>query len=341
MRSPELALELRAARPVASAELRHRVLAVSSRAEPVRPPRFALPRRRFALVAVPAVLALAVGGAVVQGLVSSGSSGGNASVSHLHRSVAPAARGAAHGELASPAQASKLPEDLPSALPSVTGRLQQYAASLRVQVETRRQLSDATKRAMRVTRLLGGYVASAQYDAPREGKGSAWIVVRIPVDRVQDAVEEYSALGTLLAQKVAIADVTNAVEEQAKEIARLRADIARLERGGVTRGERGRHAAEKVRLDYLTKRKAATVRRAQFARVSLALTTKPKPRESAAPASRFHRTMSDAGGVLLREGEILLYALIVVGPLLLLGAAAIGAVRLGQRRRDAQLLERS
>jgi Domain of unknown function (DUF4349) len=340
MRSPELALELRAARPVASAELRHRVLAVSSRGEPVRPPRFALPRRRFALVAVPAVFALAVGGAVVHGLVSSGSSGRNASVSHLHPSVARSARGAAHGELASPAPA-QLPEDLPSALPSVTRRLQQYAASLRVQVETRRQLSDATKRAMRVTRLLGGYVASAQYDAPRQGEGSAWIVVRIPVDRVQDAVEEYSALGTLLAQKVAIADVTKAVEEQAKEIARLRADVARLERGGVTRGERGRYAAEKARLDYLTKRKSATVRRAQFARVSLALTTKPKPRESAAPASRFHRTMSDAGGVLLREGEILLYALIVGGPLLLLGAAAIGAVRLGQGRRDAQLLERS
>jgi len=47
--------------------------------------------------------------------------------------------------------------------------------------------------------------------------------------------------------------------------------------------------------------------------------------------------MSDAGGVLLREGEILLYALIVAGPLLLLGAAFIAAGRL----RDRRLFERS
>jgi hypothetical protein len=47
--------------------------------------------------------------------------------------------------------------------------------------------------------------------------------------------------------------------------------------------------------------------------------------------------MSDAGGVLLREAEILLYALIVAGPLLLLGAAIIAS----SRYRDRRLFERS
>jgi hypothetical protein len=46
--------------------------------------------------------------------------------------------------------------------------------------------------------------------------------------------------------------------------------------------------------------------------------------------------MSDAGGVLLREAEILLYVLIVAGPLLLLGGAIIAAGRM----RDRRLLER-
>src|SRR5439155_26914735 len=119
------------------------------------------------------------------------------------------------------------------------------------------------------------------------------------------------------------------------EISRLQADIARLEAGGVTPAERPQLDADKARLDYLIKRKAATVRRAQLARVALELTTKPK--QSAAPAGRFDRTLSDAGGVLLREGEILLYALIVAGPLLLLGAAFIAAGRL----RDRRLFERS
>jgi Domain of unknown function (DUF4349) len=328
MPSPELALELRAARPVASPELRERVLAVAAREEP-RPRRTLPPLRRILLVAAPAVLAIAIGGALIHGLASSGPK--KKEVASAQSSAPPTAgpsiqRGAKAG-----AQFE--------GIPATQARLQQYGATLRVQLKNRDDLSDATKRAMRFARLLGGYVASVRYSAPRDGQGSAAIVVRVPVDRVQDAIEEYSGLGTLLAQKVLITDVTKAVLEQAKEIARLRADIARLERGGVTAGERAQYYAEKARLDYLTKRRAATIRRADLARISLALTTKPK--HAAAPASRFDRTMSDAGHVLVREAEILLYALIVAGPLLLLGAAAVGATRLAQRRRDAHLLDRA
>ena len=99
--------------------------------------------------------------------------------------------------------------------------------------------------------------------------------------------------------------------------------------------ERPRLDADKARLDYLMKRRAATVRRAQLARVALELTTRPK--QAAAPAGRFHRTMSSAGGVLVRELELLVYALVVAGPLLLLGAAVIAA----GRARDRRLFQRS
>ena len=94
-----------------------------------------------------------------------------------------------------------------------------------------------------------------------------------------------------------------------------------------------------ARLDFLTKRKAATVRRAELARISLTLLT--KPRAEAAPAGRLDRPLGDAADVLVREAEPLLYALIVAGPLLLLGGAAIGTARVAQRRHDARLLERS
>jgi hypothetical protein len=323
MLSPELALELRSARPVASPELRERVHAVAAQPSPQKR-RFTFPFKRAVLIAAPAALALAVGGALVHGLVNSGSpprvSGGSAAV------VTPTPRAIG---------SESAPQDLRQAIPNVGGRLQQYAASLRVQVKDLGALSDATKRAMRFARLLGGYVASVQYSAPKNGHGGASIIIRVPVDRVQDAIEEYSGLGTILSQHVTILDVTKEVQEQAREIARLQADIARLEAGGVTPDERPRLNAEKARLDYLTKRKAATVRRAQFARVALELTTKPK--QAAASTGRFDRTMSDAGGVLLREAEILLYALIVAGPLLLLGAGLIAAGRL----RDRRLFERS
>jgi Domain of unknown function (DUF4349) len=342
MLSPELSTELRAARPVASPGLRERVREVAAREQPVRPPRFSLPPlRRFALVAVPVALALAIGGAVVHGLIESGANGRKAVTGGQSAAGAVGSPQADQGQ--SQAQRSAPPGDRALAprsafgapLPNTESRLQEYGAFLRLQVKNLDALSDATKRAMRFARLVGGYVAYVRYTTPAHDRGAASLIVRVPVDRVQDAIEEYSNLGTILSQKVTVLDVTKAVEEQAREIARLQAQIARIEAGGVTPGELPRLAELKARLDYLTKHRTATVRRAQFARVAIELTTKPK--QAAASAGRFHRTMSDAGGVLLREAEILLYALIVAGPLLLLGAAFIAAGRL----RDRRLFERS
>ena len=77
MSSVDLTNELRLAKPRAPEELRERVRALSER--PVREPRFSFslpPRytvRRVALVAVPAVVALGVGGAGIHGLANSGS----------------------------------------------------------------------------------------------------------------------------------------------------------------------------------------------------------------------------------------------------------------------------
>ena len=71
----------------------------------------------------------------------------------------------------------------------------------------------------------------------------------------------------------------------------------------------------------------------------LTLTT-PASQAAAAP-SRLHRTLDDAGGVLLRELQFLLYALVVAGPLLLLGGAGVATVRGARRRSDRRLLERA
>jgi Domain of unknown function (DUF4349) len=344
MLSPELATELRAARPSASPELRERVLAVAARQEPRRPHRFTLPPlRRVALVAAPALVAVAVGGALVHGLIHSGKSTQNA---------APVVRTGAGGssvpgQLNAPRpprvvgkdQALTGKQPFSTALPNTTSRLQQYGAFMRLQVKDLDALSDTTKRAMRFARLVGGYVAYVRYSSPAHGQGSAALIVRVPIDRVQDVIEEYSNLGTIRSQKVSVVDVTKAVEEESREIARLQLLIAWLEAGGVTPAERYRLSEAKARLDYLTKHKAATVRRAQFARVTLELTTKPK--HAAAAAGRFDRTMSDAGGILVREAEILLYALIVAGPLLLVGLGAVAFGRMQRRRFEDRVLERT
>ena len=342
MLSPELATELRAARPSASPELRERVLAVAARQEPWRPPRFTLLRlRRMALVAASVAVAVAVGGALVHGLVHSGKSTQNAapvvSTGRGGSSVVGRNSASPPPRVAGKDQALKQP--FSAALPNTTSRLTQYGAFMRLQVKNLDALSDTTKRAMRFARLVGGYVAYVRYSSPSDSQGSAALIVRVPIDRVQDVIAEYSNLGTILSQKISVVDVTKAVEEESREIARLQALIARLEAGGVTPAERYRLSEAKARLDYLTKHKAATVRRAELARVRLELTTKPKP--AAAASGRFDRTLGDAGGVLLREAEILAYALIVAGPLLLLGLGAVAIGRMQRRRFEDRVLERS
>jgi hypothetical protein len=291
---------------------------VAAREQPRRERRFSLPPlRRVALVAAPAALALAIGGAFVHGLASSRDK--PAQIPTVVDRLEGQTTNSSGARLASPKARA--------ILPNTPTRLQQYGASMRIQVKNLGALSDATKRAMHFARFVGGYVAYIRYSSPAHEQGSASLVVRVPIDRVQDVIEEYSNLGTIVSQKISVVDVTKAVEEQAREIARLKGEIARLKPGP-------ERSALQARLDYLTKRKAATVRRAQLARVALVLTTK---KQAAAATGRFDRTLSDAGSVLLREAEILLYALIVAGPLLLLGGAIVAA----GRYRDRRLFQRS
>jgi hypothetical protein len=66
----------------------------------------------------------------------------------------------------------------------------------------------------------------------------------------------------------------------------------------------------------------------------------PRSHAAAAP-SRFDRTIDDAAAVLVRELEILVYALVVIGPLLAIGGVAIAAGRAQRRRSDRRLLERA
>src|SRR5690349_3954148 len=133
MLSPELAAELRAARPIASSELRERVTEIGTRERPAPRSRFSLPPfRRLALVAVPAALAVAVGGALVHGLASSGSNGQKAAPIPLtHGSN----QGAGVIRTAPPPRALELGKQPFSAVPNSSARLQQYGAYLRLQVK--------------------------------------------------------------------------------------------------------------------------------------------------------------------------------------------------------------
>jgi len=290
-----------------------------------------------------AALAAALGVAGVLGIVHGsatprkGSLAAQATTTH-RRAVGKSAR----QEKASPLAFGAALSD---GLKPASGRLQQYDAVLRVRVHDQDELSQRTQDALRLTRRLGGYVVWARYAAPGE-RGHSELAVRIPIDRVQTAIARFSDYGVLLRQQVVLKDLQQRVDALAARIGRLDAEIAQVERrlaGSLTAEQRAallqRLHRDRTRVAGLRKTRSSAARRAQLARVGLSLVVAPKA--AAAPAGRFERTVDDAGSVLLRELELLLYALVVAGPLLAIGGAGMLAGRTVRRRSDRRLLERS
>jgi Domain of unknown function (DUF4349) len=381
MSSVDLTNELRLAKPRAPEQLRERVLTLSER--PVREPRFnfSLPSRftvrRVAFVAAPAVLAVAVGGAVIHGIANSGSPAQQPAV----RSVI----GERHGAVKTPLRAktpttlaptgtvptydmaspkaigtpSQFVEQVPQALSARggasravlrpdLGRLQQYQAAMTVRVDGLDALSASTQKAMRITRSLGGYIVSAQTNAAKEG--SSALVFRIPIGRVQDAIAKFSQLGTIAAQNVRITDLQAQFNKLVKRVGALRVAIAKVddqladtsisnEQRVLLEERRARLAAT---LEAVRTSKARTSHRAALATVSLGLTT----REAVVPAKPHHRgplgrALHDAGTILAKEASWALYALIVLGPIAVIALLAFLLVRGGRRLSDRRLLESS
>jgi hypothetical protein len=347
-RFDKLARELRAARPAASEAVRARVRAL----EPPAPPRRPEVRvRRLALAVALATVAISLSVALGIGLVqgtSKRATPGQALRASPNTTVP-------HEKLRSPRAGRPLRATATGerqafspgvgAVPSAPNRLQQYDAVLTLRVGDRSDLSARTSQAMRLTRALGGYVASATYNVPGK-RGASVLVLRVPIDHVQQALEAFSAYGTIVSQRISVKDVQRRVDELGSTLAVLRKEVAAIERqlaGPLSAVERAqleqRLASDRRRIKTLTSTRDAITRRAQLARVVLTLVM-PRSHAAATPG-RFERTMDDAGAVLVRELEILLYALVVVGPLLAIGGVAIAAGRAQRRRSDRRLLERT
>jgi hypothetical protein len=328
----KLAEELRASRPVAPPALRAQVRAL----EPPGP-RWTVgwPSRRlvFAVAAIAVLGSLLAAG--ITGLSRSGNqrSSGGATFQPTPTTRAPSPsveERSVDGSRALKAAPSFAPGSRTSDLAPTVGRLQRYQATLRLRVKDVDALSSAAKRAMNLAHGLGGYVASVQY-ATRSKGGGATLVLRVPVGNVQTALTELASLGTILQQHTGILDVTRRADREARQIAQLERALATASPAEA--------AAIRAQLATLRAKHARLLKSARLARITLALTTPAK--QAATAPSRFDRTLDDAGAVLLRELEILLYALVVAGPLLLLGGAAVGVARAQRRRSDARLLERA
>ncbi len=230
------------------------------------------------------------------------------------------------------------------ALAPTPGRLQRFQAEMRLRVADVEELSAATKSAMRIAQSLRGYVVSVQYDAPAQGVGGAQIVVRVPTARVQTALTQLSALGTILGQRIGIEDLqqpaddlTAQIEDTQREIAQLR---RRLENTTLADEERAvlqaRLADARRRLTDLRTALSGTRAEASFATISLGLTT-----ERIEPAAVEDGRLDDLKEILAWEGTALLYVLVIAGPFVLLALLLWLGLRLRRRQVETRLLEQN
>ena len=344
-----LVSELRADPPVAPERLRERVLSGAPGSR-----RRLSGKRRLVLVVVPVAVALAVGAALVHGFVSSGS--------HNPRSEAlqgaPALGLAPTHTFTTPATthrsfdkaANKKLTAVPQARESLVipkNRLVHADASLQVQVANHSALTEATNKATQIVTSLGGYAQSVQYQSAGKG-GNAFLALRVPVGKAETAIARIGQLGKLVSQQLSTEDLQQQLTRQTNQIGALRRAIAvyeqALQNGSLSAPER---VAIQIKLEnaqhtlkLLRKARSGTVASGATADISLTLTA-----HNGAGAvggghgsGRFDRLLSSAATFLALEGIIVLYALIVVGPILVVGGLAWWLLRERRRREESRLL---
>jgi Domain of unknown function (DUF4349) len=343
-----LLAQLRGATLRAPETLRERVLALapaSGRAPLWRP------SRRLVFVVVPAALAIAVGAALVHGLLGSG---GPKTVQHgaVDQALSSTAKapststfGVANGSAAAVPSSSAGARAQVAPPVGSTGRLQHTDASLQIRVPDVSRLSAATTAATRIATALGGYAQSVVYRTPQSGGGAASIELRVPAQNVRIAIARLAGLGSLVSQQVSVQDLQHDFAVESAQIAQLRrteAALAKALRDPALPGAQRvllqiRLAETKRALSQRLHARTGTVTSGTTARISLVLTTAKSIVPAARHRGRLGRMLHSAVGFLALEGTVVLYALIVLGPLAAV-AALVWALARARRRRDEQRL---
>jgi Domain of unknown function (DUF4349) len=226
-------------------------------------------------------------------------------------------------------------------------RAQDVNMSIELRVPDADSLSVAVNDAMQATHELGGFVAGSDVDT-QGAEGRAELALRVPVGQVEEAVVRFSELGTITSQRVATEDLQADIDRRSRRVSALRRairiDVIRLRSGTLDAEERLRTQLRlehnRAELEQVRRARRALVREAATAELSLALHT----REAAAvrkDESGLAGAARDALDFLGRAGTVVLFAGIVLSPLLLLALLLSLLLRSRSRRLEARLLESS
>jgi hypothetical protein len=250
------------------------------------------------------------------------------------------AQGAAGSALKTAAPPAAADTTTPAPTP---GRAQRYSAQLTLSVKDTDTLSDATQQALRITRDLGGHLVSVSYAT--SGTGVSNLTLKVPTQNVQDAIVRLSGLGTIVSQQVQIDDLQGQVDDLTKreivlrgQIARLSARIADPTTDAETKATlEARRDAAGAELARVRTARAQVNAEAKEATIQLTLQTS---QSSVVPVvqSRWDRALHRAQDILVVEAEVLLTALVVLGPLALVAVLIWLGRRTLRRRQDDELL---
>jgi Domain of unknown function (DUF4349) len=223
-------------------------------------------------------------------------------------------------------------------------RAQIYAVDVQLRVS---DLSETTKQAINLTRGYGGYLVTVDYGSGRTS-GTAYLVLRIPIVKVQNAVVKLTALGTILNDHVSIQDIQGQLNQRYSQMQALKAKIAKIranltETNLTTSQTAFFEAALAQRLAQLAKLQEVQVAqrtRASFSTVSLDLETKKAAAVVPSKPGRIGQALHNIGRVLVTEAEVLIYILLIGAPFIALAALLWASRRTLRRRSEEQLLAR-
>ena len=308
MSQRDLVAELRAARVEAPPQVRERVRLVAA-AAPAPSRRFTW--RRAFVVAIP--VAAAIAATVVITRPTS------------HHNAADTERTIQHG-----AAAQSAPQAKAFAVPATTNRAQTLGETLSLRVH---DVSDAVKRAVRITVALGGYTTSV-HAATNGPHGTADLTLKVPRTQLQEAVSRLSQLGTITAEHLDVTDRQAGLNATDRQIARLQKQLVALRAQNAPAAQ---ITALTQRIERLQRQEAAVRRAARYATIKLHLATPPTP----VAQKHGHGPLHGVGVALEWLGIGALYALVVGGPVVALGLAVWLGIRLLRRRSERRLLERT
>jgi hypothetical protein len=212
--------------------------------------------------------------------------------------------------------------------------VQQVEATLSLRVPSADGVSSAMQRALRIARSYGGYPVYVDAGSQQK-RATADLTLKVPRTHLREAMTRLSALGTITAEHLDVQDLTAGINESDRAIARLQRALAGLRAQEQTVAVKRRIAQLTATVARLQRQRAATIRNAHFATVSVHLAT---PEQVLTHHKVQHGPLHFLGTALMWLGIGAVYVIVLGTPVVLVALLVWLGVRTVRRRREDALL---